>query len=198
MPMKRLLLFGFLVSVISAQSVSAIPAGWASIEQSETTTFSQVGGGPGIASVDSEVFYYDSGPFNYVFTYQITNISDVDLSWFSVQILDGAGVFDDPGPGFDTGTGVEPAQWDIVNSPAQSVEGIFTGTNGPAESSALLWFAGNNEPIWGQGALAGLSSGYVFATGDLLVPAPVPEPVTLLLLGAGGLAVVIRKRRPAR
>jgi len=194
MPMKRLLFLSFLLLVISAHNASAIPAGWTSIEQSETATFSEVGGGPDIASVDSEVFYYGSGPFNYVFTYQITNISDVDLSWFSVQILEGAGVFDIPAPSFDLGTGVEPDEWDIVNLPAQSVEGIFTSTIGPGESSARLWFASDNAPIWGEGALAGLSSGFVFATGDLLVP--IPEPATLLLLGTGGLVAVIRKRRP--
>ncbi|HIJ72360.1 MAG TPA: PEP-CTERM sorting domain-containing protein [Planctomycetes bacterium] len=195
MPMKRLLLFSFLLAVLSAPNASAIPA-WTSIEQSETSYFSEVGGGdPCLASVVSEVFYYDSGPFDYVFTYQITNISEADLSWFSVQILDGAGVFEDPAPSFDSGTGVEPDQWGIVGSPVQSVEGIFTSTIGPGDSSALLWFASNNAPIWGEGALAGLSSGYIFATGDILVPEPIPEPTSLLLLGTGGLIAVIRKRR---
>ncbi len=196
MKMKMLLFLSFLLLVFSAHSVSAIPAGWTGVEQSETTMFSEVGGGPDIASVVSEVFYYDSGPFDYVFTYQMTNISDADLSWFSVQILEGAGVFDSPAPSFDSGTGVEPDGWNIVNSPAQSVEGIFTSTIGPGESSARLWFASDNAPILGAGALAGLSSGFVFATGDVLVPAPIPEPTTLLLLGTGGLLAVIRKRRP--
>ncbi|MHC5059628.1 MAG: PEP-CTERM sorting domain-containing protein [Planctomycetota bacterium] len=195
--MKSLLFLSFLFVLVSAQTVCAIPDGWTSVEESGTITFPRIGTMTGVAQVASEVFCYDdSSPFDYVYTYQITNISDVDLSWFSVQILEGAGVFDEPSPGFDAGTGIDPDDWDIINSPAQSVEAIFTSTIGPSESSSLLWFASNSAPTWGEGALVGLSSGYVFATGAVLVPEPVPEPATLVLLGAGGLLTVFRKIRP--
>jgi len=192
MPMKRLLFLSFLLLVISAQNVSAIPAGWTSIEQS-TAMFSEVGGGPDIAQVDSEVFYYDSGPFDYVFTYQITNISDADLTWFSVT-FDAVNVYE---PSWDSDPcWVDPDDWYTIGSPPVSVEGIFKSAIGPSEMSALLWFKsdyGPNQEL-GSGALAGISSGHVFASGELIVP--IPEPTSLLLFGAGGLVAVIRKRRP--
>ena len=191
--MKRFLLLSLLLLVISAQNVSAIPPGWTSIEQSETAMFSEIGGGPDIASVDSEVFYYDSGSFDYVFTYQITNISGADLTWFSAT-FDAVNIFE---PSWDSDPcWVDPDDWYIVGSPAESIQGIFKNTIGPSEMSAILWFKSDYgpNPDPGSGALAGISSGHVFASGELIVP--IPEPATLVLLVAGGLIAFTRKRRP--
>ena len=140
MPMKRLLFLSFLVLVISAQSVSAIviPEGGTSILQS-TAIFSEVGGDdPCVASVASEVFEYDpcSFDFDYVFTYQITNISDADLTWFSVT-FDAVNVFE---PSWDSDPcWVNPDDWYIIGSPGKSVQGVFKDTIGPSETSAILW-----------------------------------------------------------
>ena len=192
MPTKRLLFLSFLLLVVSAQNVSAIPAGGTSILQS-TTMFSEVIGGSDMASVDSEVFFYDSGLVDYVFTYQIANISDADLTWFSVT-FDAVNVYE---PSWDSDPcWIDPDNWYLIGSPTESVQGIFIDTIGPSEMSAILWFKSdfgpNQEP--GSGALAGISSGHVFASGELIVP--IPEPTSLLLLGTGGLLAVIRKRRP--
>jgi len=194
MPMKRLLLLSFLLFVISAQNTNAnpIPTGGTSLyDEPQPMAFSH--DGSTIATVECDVFEYESTPFEYVYTYQITNDSAAGLSWFSVKI-DGVGVCDDPAPDFADGTGVEPDDWRIVNSPGQSVEGVFYSTIGSSESSAVLWFASDYGPGLGEGALVGLSSDYVFATGPLLVP--IPEPATLVLLVAGGLIAFTRKRRP--
>jgi len=194
MPMKRFLLLSLLLLVISAPDANAdvIPPGGTSLyDDPQPMTFSH--DGSDIATVECDVFEYESTPFEYVYTYQITNDSATGLSWFSVKI-DGVGVCDDPAPDFVGGTGVEPDNWHIVNSPGQSVEGVFYSTIGFSESSAVLWFASDYGPGLGEGALVGLSSDYVFATGPLLVP--VPEPATLVLLVAGGLIAFTRKRRP--
>jgi hypothetical protein len=198
MPMKRLLLISFLLLVISAQNVSAIPAGTKWLDTSQTMPFNDVLSGSPIADVECNVYRYEPDPcvpdpYGYVYTYQITNISDVDLTWFSVT-FDAVNVYE---PSWDSDpclAWVDPDYWDIAGSPVQSVEGIFTSTIGPSESSAILWFASDNGYGIGTGALAGISSGYVFASGELIVP--IPEPATLLLLGSGGLVAVIRKRRP--
>ena len=208
MRMRRFLSLSFLLFAIFAQNVSAIPDDGTSLypdpqDPPPVMTFYDVLSDPcdptAIAEVECNVFQYDpceQDPYDYeyVYTYQITNIFDADLTWFSVT-FDAVNVYE---PSWDSDPcWVDPDYWDIAGSPTQSVEGIFTSTIGLGESSALLWFASDNVPIWGEGALAGLSSGFVFATGDLIVPAPIPEPASLLLFGAGGLVAVIRKRRSA-
>jgi hypothetical protein len=200
MPMRRFfLLLSFLLLVIFAQNVSAIevPAGGTSILQS-TNWFSEVGGDPCsdpcMALVDSEVFSYTSESFNYVFTYQITNTSDADLTWFSVT-FDAVNVYE---PSWDSSDPcwVDPDDWYIIGSPAESIQGIFKETISPSEISAILWFKSDYgpNPDLGSGYLAGIPPGPVFASGELIVP--IPEPATLVLLVAGGLIALTHKRRP--
>jgi len=189
MPMKRLLFLSFLLVVISAQNVSAVPAGLKTPVWSHEKEFLNFDDTP-IAQVDCDVWKYDLGP--YLYTYQITNISDTHLSFFMMEILDAA---EAQSPDYDLGGDwVEPDVW-AVSASGQSVDALFnTNALDIGEMSALLWYLSDYEPSWGIGTLVGTPVGQIFATTDL--PTPVPEPATLLLLGTGGLAAVIRKRRP--
>jgi hypothetical protein len=176
------------------QNASAIPVGGSLYGDPCTATF---GIGSGSATVNCEVYKYTSGEF--IYTYQIFNQdSGIGLSFFSVAILEGAsawspGVDSDPISGY-----VEPVpgSWTVVGSPPQSVNCLFADTIDNAEGSALLWFVSDHAPGSGKGTLFGISSGIpYYATGDL--PAPIPEPATLALLGIGALMTLARKETKA-
>ena len=189
MPMKRLLLLSFLLLVISVQNASAIPDGSKTSVWSYEKEFLNFDYTP-IAQVDCDVWKYDLGP--YLYTYQITNISDTHLSFFMMEILDAAGV-QSPDYDLDEQTWVAPDIW-AVNGSGQSVDALFnTNTLDIGEVSALLWYLSDYEPSWGAGTLVGTPVGQIFATADL--PTPVPEPASLLLFATGGLLAVVRKRR---
>jgi hypothetical protein len=154
--------------------------------------------GSGSAEVDCDVYKYRTGDYadKYVYAYQISNIdSEVGLSFFSVGIFDGANAFDadyEPLMGV-----VNPDLWAVVDSPAQSVDGLFSSpiySDGPLTTSTVLWFVSDYEPTSGKGTLFGTASGMPeHATGDLLTP--IPEPATIALLGICGLLTLIRKRQ---
>ncbi len=142
MKMKRLLFLSFLLLVISAQNVSAIPAGLKTLMWSEDRTFLNFDDSP-IAQVDCDVWRYDPGP--YLYTYQITNISETHLSFFMMEILDAAGI---QSTDYDLeGDWVEPDVW-AVNASGQSVNALFnTNSLDMGEMSALLWYLSDYEPI---------------------------------------------------
>ncbi len=178
--------------VVSAQNVCAMPEGpktsiWSFDDPFEFRNFDN---NP-IASVDCDVWKYDAGP--YLYAYQITNTSDTHLSFFMMEILDVVEVqtsaFD-----LDEQSWVAPDMWS-VNASGQSVNALFNSNSlDRDEVSALLWYVSDYGPGWGTGTLVGTPAEQAFAMTDL--PTPVPEPATLLLLGAGGLLTVFRKRRP--
>lgn len=57
--------------------------------------------------------------------------------------------------------------------------------------STVLVFSSPNGPTWDTATM--LDGGFSTTAG--LLPSPVPEPATLLLLGIGALGLCIRKRR---
>jgi hypothetical protein len=148
--------------------------------------------GSGQALVTSSVYSLtDSSGFLY--TYRVSG-STAKFTWFSVAL--------NPGTLLDNNSGYEspgtlPFEWlpveDFLNP--TSFEAFFN-TGLTFGNSALLWFTSPNNPDSKPaiGALAKLSaSGGTFAEGNVLVP--VPEPLTMTLLGFGWLALRSCKRK---
>jgi hypothetical protein len=170
-----------------------VPIGWTS-HDSDTAVFT-IGGGS--ATVASDVYYgYTSGPYmnKYVYAYQINNVdSGLGLSHFSVSIVinSGTSAYD---ADFEALTGaVNPALWATVGNPVQSVDALFTDTIGNGENSARLWFVSDYAAGYSTSALHCMSGGVShYATADVL--SPIPEPATVVLLGAGALVTFRRKK----
>lgn len=175
-----------LMVTVFVQNAGAIPADGTLYGTPYEATFN-IGGG--YAVVDCEVYEYASN--EYVYAYQIYNEnSAIGLSFFSVDIPEGASA---RWPNFDSdpiGGYVNPAYCTVSGSPVQSVNYLFADTIDSGESSAWLWFVSDDASTMGMGTLFGEQVG---TTGDLLTPTP--EPATLLLLGTGALMILTRKRR---
>jgi hypothetical protein len=139
-----------------------------------------IGAGTAKAKVTSEVYIADAG--GYIYTYQISNAA-VKFSWFSVA-LDSINVTN---WGVQvTGSETQPMAWNPDDSPAASIEALFSPGLTAANNSAILWFtcANDVDPVHGTGALAKLSIGNgVYAEGNVLVP--LPEPLTVIFLSGG-------------
>ena len=181
----------WVMMILGTGSVAfAIPVTWGPSLFNDSETFYNIEDSSVVAVVDSAV-YQDSSTGKYVYTYKITDTSAVKLSFFSVAILPGADVLSTD---HETSGGIIPTDWTAVGLPVQSVEGLFSGTIQNGQNSVLLWFTSDYTPIVGDGSLFGkLSGSPVFASGE--VHTPVPEPVTVFLLGTGGLMMWRTRRR---
>jgi hypothetical protein len=149
------------------------------------------GAGTGQALVTSKVYSLGPTAGGYLYTYQITGAT-ANFTWFSVALNSGTSIL---GYESDETLGIKPVNWlpveDAVNP--NSIEAFFRNglTTG---DSALLWFTAANGPTPGDGALARLSAnGGAYALGSVLIP--VPEPITMALLGLGWLVVRSYRRK---
>lgn len=171
--------------ILLSSYASAVPVGGTLIG-THTENFS-IG-----ASVQCSVYQYT--PSQFVYAYQISNSGSMGISFFSVAADNGmanvwaASVESNPFLGW-----IDPAFWGIVNSPLQSVNAVFTDSIDAQETSSILWFVSDHAPGNANGTLFGTTGGTpTYSIGTLL--APVPEPITLALLGLGA-AIVLRKRQ---
>lgn len=172
-------------------------------ETPEAQTFNDLATGSPIADIQCNVYNYSSE--EYLYTYKITNIFDAGLDFVTMQINN---VFGATAWNYDDAEGpeeVNPAVWGPVpvsSSTPHSFDGHFNDTIVNNAQSALLWFVSSDEPTSaGKGAIFGVYryaagdqwSG-VYAEGELITPAPIPEPATFLLLSMGTFAIIGRRR----
>jgi len=189
------------LSLLCAVSVCllSVPTLAESLEEivKETVTFSSPCGSSNIsAKVTSAV--YQAGD-EYIYAYQIFDVVGGEFSWFSVGLLNNPVINDllVGDRGFLTPAGTVapmPGSWQ-VSSAVDSVDALFMPNKigGSGEVSQWLTFTSNWGPGEGIGALANLSgSTPSFLSGKVYIPI-IPEPMTLVLLGAG--ALVLRKKR---
>jgi hypothetical protein len=152
------------------------------------------------ARVLYEVIRYDDGDdYEYLYTYRVSNESafpapddptyPVKLELFSIGISEGADAYS---PGFEhslDGDEVAPTALYVVGDPPQSVTFLFLLEPLDAgQYSTLLTFWSDDAPDMEYGTLFG---GGISQVGSL--PAPVPEPGSILLLGAGALSAFVGK-----
>jgi hypothetical protein len=150
------------------------------------------------ARVSYEVLRYeDESDYEYLYTYRVfnelhfsgpDNPSAVDIELLSVGISEGANAHS---PSFEFGLGgeVAPTALYVVGDPAQSVTYLFLlEPLEVSEYSTLLTFWSDNAPEMGYGTLVG---GGISQVGSL--PTPVPEPGSVLLLGAGAASIFAGK-----
>jgi len=195
-PIQRqcwIILLALLVSPIAFAGITDGSTLYASLSD----TF-EPGTGTGTAEVLSRVYLAGEEhnyQGNYIYTYLISD-ARVNLSFFSVEILADVEILD---YGWDV-DGKTPFAWEPVNDPDESkiksIEAFFKNPLKPGDTSATLWFISPQKPIEADGSLAGITAGqYNFLVGKILTPKFVPEPMTALLLTAGGMLSRFSRKR---
>ncbi len=150
------------------------------------------------ADVDYAVYapgdYPGTHPYeedHYIYVYQIFNyaVSQKTLSAFSVGLDDGAAATD---PGDDDTYGVTggeaPLLSRLIGDPPGSV--AWTIDIDPDDYSTALVYSSPNSWQWKTASLVDGGQSV-----ERKLPSPIPEPATMGLLGLGGLALMLRRRR---
>jgi len=154
-----------------------------SVEASIASPFYAVGSSSPSATVTSTVYLTTSN--DYLYAYQISDAT-VKFSYFTVSWTQPS-VTIDASSWITAGAEIAPMAWDLSDT-GQEMEALFSGNLKTPNSSALLWFVTSDAPASTATADAGAlikysAAGPTVATGSVFVP--IPEPLTMLLLGSG-------------
>jgi len=199
-------LISLLAAILFAPAANALPgdgvlSGW----EPNSVSFSYSYEGRTLAGqIDFAVYedYPGEAPFGgqYLYAYQIINsdFSNVGVDVLSIAILEGATVGDIGWDSSGVVDEVEPSFGYFSPDPQSAQSAIFLflpSLNGVVESgrdSVVLLFSSDFAPTEGFGMIEGGSIGGMVER----LPTPLPEPVTISLLGVGGaLVTLIQKKR---
>lgn len=129
----------------------------------------------------------------YLYTYDLTNPleSGLNASWFSVALSSGVDIIS---IGYDTSaTEVVPTLWHEVGDPMSNLDAQFLDPINPGESSTTLFYLSSRGPAMTTASMGGVGSNGSFLVTNTMI-SPVPEPATLMLLAAGTLFSLRRKK----
>lgn len=138
--------------------------------------------------VNAPVLHGGQQQFEYL--YQISTTGTISVNKLSVGMFESNDAVDIGSFQIDPGD-IMPLDQFLGGSPPDMANWTFGGLLGGDVTYALNYWS-VNEPLWAPGSI---HDGGVIAGG--IVPSPsdtIPEPVTVVLLGMGGL-VLLRKRR---
>lgn len=122
---------------------------------------------------------------HYVYAYRVFNsaVSNLSIDAFIVSLAPGLAV-ENSG---NEGTGVDPSGGRSVTG---SITYYFDEVISPGENSSILLFSSLFGPAYGVANI----SGEVCNSTVEMVMVPVPEPVSCLLFGIGGICLLKRRR----
>ena len=169
---------------IAVLLAACVPSAFGGIADLGTLLQSDLNKPFGDILVTSRVYSFGD---QYLYTYQLDNPSNSTqtTSWFSVAVNPDADILT---VAYDAGANV-PALWTGVGSPFISVDAFFVNPISPGKTSTTLYYLSSVSYGWAD---ASIGNGGFTAYNQVLAPAP--EPMTLVLLGAGAVMSLRRRR----
>jgi hypothetical protein len=182
--------------LVMAQAVTALPPTW--IYQSGPVT-SHIQSGPRIVDVTVNAYVWNLPDYqivnptfeltagNFVYEYVVQNLSTstVSISMFQVPVAAPGLINDITTVGTVGGVGATALIVDASTLPSATYFFLSPALSRNTTSSKLVYTSDYGINTDGDATIGGGS-----ISGDIVMPTPIPEPVTALMLAAGGLALI--------